>query len=647
MGDDSQFERLRAELGRLVPGHDGSERFAELLGVFLANIPDFIVLLAVDGTILFLNRARPGKTVAEIVGRKLFEYMPQDAGRMRAAVERVVATGDPITLESSATYTDGEVHHFITRLAPVLEEDRVVAVASIASDITAQKQAAVALRDSEERLRLAVAATGMGLWSWDATQDVITWDDAMCRIWGVTPDTVPRDRESYLQTIHPEDRERQRALIGEVLRTGEYPVVEHRVMRPDGTIRRTVAKASVTRRADGSVEKLVGGVLDITEQRELEDRSRQAQKLAALGQLSAGVAHNFNNMLMAILPNIDLAMSDVSAQSAEFLHAARDAAERSAELVRQLMMFSRQRPPSERRTTDVRALVERTVDMCRPVFDHRIQLSVRCSGPRLLVESEETQLQQALLNLLINARDAVLDTPVEPKRVIVEVDAAAPALGRDNRRKYVCIRVIDNGVGMDRATIGRAYDPFFTTKGVGKGTGLGLSTALATVEEHGGILECESTKGEGTTFSVFLPAVEHVERLGTPAADTRLLRGAETILVVDDEAAIRTVTRQMLESAGYVVHVAASGPQALALLSDDAFLEQVDLVLLDVLMPGMQGDAVRAELRTRAPQLKVAYFSGYAQDLASDVVGIVTKPTSYESLLSSVRGFLDQPGDGR
>ncbi|HVU00328.1 MAG TPA: ATP-binding protein [Polyangiaceae bacterium] len=653
MGADPQIERLRAELARLVSAASaaggGAEQFVALFGLFLANVPDFIVMFAMDGTILFLNRARPGKTIAEVVGTNVFDYLGTESDRIRAVIDRVAATGDTVSLESHARYTDGTKHDFLTRISPVVEGGRILALVSIATEITAQKQAEAALRDSEEKLRLAVAATSMGLWSWDAKKDEIAWDDAMCRIWGVTQDTAPRTREAYLRTIHPEDQALQRDAISRAVKSGDFPDRQYRVVRPDGTVRRTLSKASVTRAADGSIEKLVGGVLDITEQREFEDRVRQTQKLEAIGQLSAGVAHNFNNMLTVILPNIELAMADASPESASMLRSAREAALRAAELVRQLVAFAGRSRQTERRAEDVRLVVERAVTMCRRAFDQSIEVSVLCPPEEQPVLSDAAQLEQALVNLLINARDAVLESDVAPKKIAIEVERVqAPATelpeGLDAERKYVAIRVVDNGVGMSAATSARLYEPFFTTKDVGKGTGLGLSTARATVREHGGVIDCRTVPGAGTTFALFLPLVAPVAPVEQATVGRDAPRsGSHRILVIDDELPVREVTRRMLEREGYVVHVAASGREALALLADDALLRSIDLVLLDRSMPVQSGEAVRAELAKLAPRLKVAYFSGHADGVPGDVVGVVEKPVTYDGLMARVRELLERP----
>ena len=624
--DSEPIDRLRVELLRLAPswGADGdlTERLYALMGLFVANTPDFMMLVSPDGTILYVNRVRPGAAMADVIGRNLVDYsLPGLRAEMRAALGRVVTTGQAESGEMSATYSDSAAHTFVTRFAPILEHGSAVAVAVIASDITASRAAETALRESDEKLRLTVAATGMGLWEWDIKRNVVKWDDAMHVVWGVTKETVPHDYLTYMARIHPDDRESVAAMISKTLETGDYPGVEHRIVRPDGTIRSLMAKGTVTRAADGSFAKIIGGCLDVTDRRENEERQRQSQRLEAVGQLSAGIAHNFNNLLMAILPNLELAMIGATADTRELLESARDASHRAAELVRQLMTLAGRQQPGPRRTEDIRLVVERTLDICRRAFDRRIAITVVYPDEPTIVSHDATQLEQALLNILINARDALMEANIDVPTVQIEVSRISGSAKeiRDQRLAWlgdgVCVRIGDNGPGMSESVRRHIYEPFFTTKDVGKGTGLGLATTLTIVKEHGGGIDCVSGLGRGTSFAIYLPSgdaptskVLGAEPSMTPDETTK------AILVVDDEDAVRHSVTRMLERAGYKVHAAKGGLEALELLSDSAILREVTLVLLDVSMPGMPGTAVRREIRAIAPHLPVAYFTGYALD---------------------------------
>ena len=653
MGSET-IDRLRVELERLAPSwaneQDLAVRLYELLGLFVAGTPDFMILVSTDGIIRYVNRVRPGVTLEDVVGRNLFEYfLPSLRATAQSALLRVTATGQVEVREDVATYSDGTEHTFTLRFAPILEQGSVVAVAVVATEITASRAAEAALRESEDKLRITVAATGMGLWEWDIKTNVVRWDDAMCHIWGVTQETFPRDYASYIATIHPAERQFVGETIAKALDTGVYSDLEHRIVRPDGTHRYLLAKGAVSRSPDGTFAKLLGGCLDITERREAEERQRQSQKLEAIGQLAAGIAHNFNNLLMGILPNLDLAMEGSNVDTTELLEAARGAALRAAELVRQLTTFAGRARPAPRRPEDIRALVERTMGICRRAFDRGIELTATLPEEPIVVVGDPTLLEQALLNILINARDALTEAQVEAPRV--RVDVARISASADEIRRHelswpgdgVALRIIDNGPGMSAQTRHRVYEPFFTTKDVGKGTGLGLSTSLAIVKDHGGAIVCASEPGHGTTFTLYLPASDArtAAAAGTRAEPNATKReNPNAILVVDDEETVRRAVQRMLERAGYKVYSAAGGREALELLADATILREVTLVLLDLSMPGMPGPAVRREIRAVAPHLPVVYFTGYALDSAEEADGVIEKPVGYTELTRSVAEIL-------
>jgi two-component system, cell cycle sensor histidine kinase and response regulator CckA len=648
------IDRLRVELERLAPSwaneHDLVRRLFDLLGLFVSGTPDFMMLVSPEGSIRYINRVRPGVTLQDVIGRNLFDYfLPSLRVEIKNSVDRVMATGQVEVGEGTATYTDGTEHTFTLRYAPILEQGEVVAVAVEATEITVSRAAETALRESEEKLRFTVAATGMGLWEWDIKANFVRWDDAMCRIWGVTQETFPKDYASYIALIYPDERQAVGERIAKAQATGVYPSFEHRIVRPDGSQRFLLAMGTVTRSPDGSVAKFLGGCLDITERREAEERQRQSQKLEAIGQLSAGIAHNFNNLLMGILPNLELAIARPNVDRRELLEAAHGAALRAAELVRQLTTFAGQTRPTPRRPEDLRDLVGRTIAICRRAFDRRIELSATLCDEPAVVVGDHTMLEQALLNVLINARDAVMEAQVESPSLRIEValvSGSAPEL-RMHQLSWpsdgVSLRIIDNGPGLSEETKRRMYEPFFTTKDVGKGTGLGLSTSLAIVKDHGGAIDCDSKPGHGTIFTFYLPSTD-LRAAGVTGhraeAESPSLEGLNAILVIDDEETVRRPVELMLQRAGYKVYSAAGGAEALELLADASVFRDVALVLLDLSMPGMPGATVRREIRALAPHLPVAYFTGYALDSVDEADGVIQKPVGYEQLTTSVRELL-------
>jgi PAS domain S-box-containing protein len=501
-------------------------------------------------------------------------------------------------------------------------------------------------REAELEIRVKRAErelqeSGVGLWTWDPARDELVWDDALSAIFGLPAGQYPAGRQGYFALIHPDDRERAAARLAEGM-TSERWEDEYRVLRADGAVRWVMAKKTILR--DGERTRVLGAVIDVTERREREEKLRQAQKLEAVGQLTAGIAHNFNNMLMGVIPNLDLARRRAPDELLPLLESASHSARRAADLVSQLMTYAGRNRPAVQVAEDLVAVVWRAVDLCRTTFDRRIAFDEKYqqgAGARV----DAAQIEQAVLNVLINARDALESTPVEAPRISVSVEivraGASELAGHDV--DHVRLRIGDNGRGMDPATVAHIYEPFFTTKDVGKGTGLGLATTHAILREHGGFITCDSVPGRGTTFSLYMPYEAAVPRGEQAAHEHAPPRGTETVLVVDDEPGIRHVVSLMLRSAGYVPREASSGSEALALLGDRAVASEVALVLLDVSMPGLP----RREIRTRLRDLtkaRVVYFTGNALDAAdADAAdAVLQKPVTAERLLGTIRRVLDR-----
>ncbi|MCC7261792.1 MAG: GAF domain-containing protein [Candidatus Latescibacteria bacterium] len=370
---------------------------------------------------------------------------------------------------------------------------------------------------------------------------------------------------------------------------------------------------------------------------------QQAQKLEAVGQLTAGIAHNFNNLLQANLGNIGLAMDEASPQVQQYLQDAAATTKRGADLIRQLMLFSRTAKTEPYfRPLNLDVVVRNTVSLLRTTIDHRIELEVDLPPDLPLVQADTGQLEQVLLNLYLNARDALegVERPVLFIRTTAQpICQAGP--GEATPREYVRLEVRDNGRGMDSGTRERIFEPFFTTKDVGWGTGLGLATVYGILQRHQGWIECHSEAGQGTLFSCYLPvAAEEVALMN--AADTpELPRGTETLLVIDDDELVRRSTARILTKLGYQVLGAPDGLSGLEILEEKK--GQISLVLLDLSMPGLSGREVLRRIKARQPKLKVVLFTGYAlaQGELEGVMGIAEKPFSTGQLSLMVRRVLD------
>ena len=378
-----------------------------------------------------------------------------------------------------------------------------------------------------------------------------------------------------------------------------------------------------------------------------EEQLRQGQKLAAVGQLTAGIAHNFNNLLQGILSNAEQCVGQVSDKAKESLADILRGTERAAALVRQLMLFSRRQFDAGYSPVDLGRLVEETVGICRRTFAARIALSTEVPAGLPPVLGDANQLTQVLLNLCVNARDALEEGEgPEPRlavRLGVQSRSAAQVRGGRAEGDYLCLQVEDNGIGMDEATQARIFEPFFTTKAVDRGTGLGLATAYGIVRDHGGWIEFESTRGQGALFSCYLPLAAPGVKVEAAAESERKEEGAdegggETVLVIDDDPLVRRILGMSLRRAGYTVLEGADGEVGVAI----ARREAVALVVMDWSMPGLSGQETLAALDQLNPLLPVIVCSGYLLDpeQAPGCAAILQKPVSGEGLKVVVRGVL-------
>ena len=379
---------------------------------------------------------------------------------------------------------------------------------------------------------------------------------------------------------------------------------------------------------------------DLKNLRQRDDQLRQAQKMEAIGQLAAGIAHNFNNALAGAMVNLYLARRDVSPEVRLLLAETERAVQQASDMVRKLLTYSRRESQAEFCPLSLVPLLENVGSICRKTFDRRIVVDIELAAALPQVAGDPTQLEQMLLNLCLNARDA-LATAHDPAICIaaecVDFVGSAERVG-----KHVLLQVSDNGIGMDEETQGQVFDPFFTTKDVDSGTGLGLSTVYGIVQQHGGWVECESQPGQGTAFMVYIPVVEGGMVAPPLPASEEVPSGVETILLVDDEEQIRTSMKRLLELSGYRVLLGVDGLEALDIY--ERHREQIGLVILDISMPKMSGREALGELRRLDPMVKVLVFSGYAsdaEDFYQQAMGVVDKPPNPEEFLKQVRVCLD------
>jgi two-component system, cell cycle sensor histidine kinase and response regulator CckA len=511
-----------------------------------------------------------------------------------------------------------------------------------------RSRAMAALRESQVRLERAVRAGNVGLWEWSLVSDTVYYSSQWKRQLGCHDAEIAPDFEAWRSRIHPDDVDRAIAAIGEYL-CGQAPhlELEYRCRHKDGTYRHMLAHATVLLDERGTQVALLGAHVDVTHHTELQAQFLQAQKMESLGRLAGGIAHDFNNLLTIINGTADLALlrlTDAGERDDDW-RSVRDAGERAATLTRQLLAISRKQVLQVEvlDPNDVLAGIE---GLLRRLIGEDVLLRVSLAPDAGRVKADAGQIEQVVVNLAVNARDAmpgggVLTIETRAAEVVGTMMAAERSpLGPG---RYVVVSVTDTGEGMDEATKGRVFEPFFTTKGPGKGTGLGLSTVFGIVRQCGGAIRLRSERGAGTTFEVYLPSV------GDPARRTRsgphqaVAGGTETILVVEDEPALRLVARRILENAGYIVLVASNGDEALTCFR--RAVTPIHLMLTDVVMPGMSGPALVERLREEGGRTTILYTSGYADDAltgdGSRDIQFLPKPYTGTTLLRKVRDVLD------
>ncbi|HEY0706225.1 MAG TPA: ATP-binding protein, partial [Polyangia bacterium] len=456
------------------------------------------------------------------------------------------------------------------------------------------------------------------------------WDDRMLEIFGAK--AAPADYAHFLALIHPDDRDLVQAAIAKALETGVFTPFEHRILHPDGLEHWVLGTGTVLRNDSGRSAQLMGGALDITEQKRMTAQLQRAQRVEALGQLTAGLAHNFNNLLVAIIPNLEMAMDDASEGQKPLISSALSASLQARDLIKRLMSITGRAASGPSNTSDARVVLERAVALCQATFPRQIEMSLTIAPDVGHVSIEASDFEQVALNLLCNARDALERVSNGPRLIDVSLDRVTATDPRSVR-----LRVRDTGPGMSSAVQERVFEPFFTTKSVQHGSGLGLSDALVRVRAAGGTLECQSSEGAGATFTLMLREAPSPKPTAPPASAAPEGSHGETILLVDDEPSVRAVVARILTQEGYQVLEAENADEGRALLS--AHGERIKLVLLDQSMPRESGPEALPSFK-RLSGAPVVMFSGTAVDVPPGATAVLEKPTTVAELLRLVHDLV-------
>ena len=613
-----------------------------------------VVFLDVEGRYMRVNARfaeMVGRPADVLVGMRIAELTEPDEleqGRDLWA-ECLAGRRMSYTREKSYLRPDGVRVWIGVHIVVVPDEQRRIGhFIGLYEDIGERKRTADALRENERRLQLALAASQQSLFEMDVPTHQLRFAAGFAEPLGYRPEEFPADLERWLDLTHPDDRT---SLLASIWACAEGQTamlrIEFRQRTAAGAWRWIMARGNIVeRRADGSPVRLLGTVVDNTERHTLDERVRRTERLESIGSLAGGIAHDLNNALVPLLAGVSFLREYVPAEDEELVKAMETSSRRAASMVQQLLVFAK---GAEGRKTPVRpaSLVEEMESFVRSTFPPAVRFRGTCHCKSAVVTGDPTQLHQVLLNLCVNARDAMPhggELGLEARQVEV---AAALASEHEGARvgPHVLFVVSDTGTGIPEAIRERIFDPFFTTKGPEKGTGLGLSTVLGIVRGHGGFIELQTEEGEGTRFLVYLPISGSEATAQTQAAEPPQLPSGDgrRLLVVDDEQNVHTLIARIFAGSGFEVIPAGDGAEALARLDEPG--APFDLMLLDMTMPVLGGREVLQRLRERGTRPPTIAMSGNfeRQDLAwLRELGVATlpKPFHRDELVRQVRAAL-------
>jgi PAS domain S-box-containing protein len=650
-----------------VSGSDAVKTVGIDLGALLKAGAIPITSIAPDGTVLSINEvgaANLGVSVEKVVGQPIYEFLPEMAELLRARFKEVMEAGESRSFEDEVELPDGK-RVFQSIDAPIMDAGgKCLGVHVVSLDVTEHrsaerdlqaaaaqlKQAEEAVQQAERRFQLAMEAVRDGVWDWDVETGDYDLSPNFYALVGYTEDEIQEGRaEWFFGILHAEDRPRIQRLLEDHFKglTEEY-VAEYRWQHKNGSWRWAFSRGRVVEQTpDGSPKRMLGTTIDVTDRHELEARLLAAEKMEAIGRLAGGVAHDFNNLLTAVMGHLDfLGSYQLPREAKQDIAQISTAVGRASKLTSQLLSFARRRMVQPQ-AVEINPLLRDLHKLLTGLLQANIEIVFKLGDQLPRVFLDPAQLEQIVVNLSLNARDAmgdggqlsfttsVVDLDDEYRRSHPEV-APGP---------HVLLEVSDTGVGMDAETLDHVFEPFYTTKAVGEGTGLGLASCYGIVKQAGGHVTVESEPGRGSCFGVYLPAVQSegmgvaVESSGTAPEVPK-----PTVLVVEDDDLVRATAVRALEQRGFRVLEAASGDQALALPALQN--KTVDMLVTDVVMPGMTGRALAERLRARRPAMKVLYVSGYTADSVlrhgalPDGVEFLAKPFTPKTLGEKVAELL-------
>ncbi|MFP4054290.1 MAG: PAS domain S-box protein [Phycisphaerae bacterium] len=633
---------------------DSEQRFHSLL----AAIPDIIMVLDTEGVYRRVYTAEEDLLAApaeKMIGKPMHDLVPANVAEAAlAAVRRALETGEVQSFEYELQL-GAEQHVFSARIGPFVYEDRPATI-FVVRDVTEARRAEEALRRSERELRLTFDEAPIGAAVADLDVTFRRVNAELCRITGYDEDELVGMPSSQL--THPDDREVSRAearrlIAGEI---DQYQM-DKRYVRKDGSVLWVSVSVRLVRGEDDTPLYLLAMMEDITDRKEAQAALRQqevqlrnATKMEAIGRLAGGIAHDFNNQLTVVKGYSDLLLRSVDREDPNYeaLLEIRSAAERAANLTNQLLVFGRKRA-LQPRVLNLNDILREMRGPLGRMLGEDIRLEVINDGNLGNVEIDQSQLQQMIVNLVVNARDAVGDSG----RIVLEtanVSLTPDQLPADSSLRpgpFIMFAVSDTGRGMDEETRRNIFEPFYTTKPQGEGTGLGLAMVYGLVHASGGFVEVDSTPGQGSRFRIFLPPSEQDVAEPEPQKPVETAAGGQTVLLVEDDESVRHVLVRELRGTGFTVLEAADAREALPL--GQHYEGPIEVLVTDVVMPGLKGPELARRLLKARPHLRVLYISGYAEtavytDEGDPGVSLLRKPFSPRQLSQAVQDILKQPG---
>ncbi|AYG62241.1 hybrid sensor histidine kinase/response regulator [Rhizobium jaguaris] len=645
--------------GLTVFFHDVTERRAfeqqlKLLEMAVSKIKDFVIMTDASSgpphrqTILYVNDAFveiTGYSREEAIGRS--PSFLQGDKTQESIVERIDASlrqAKPIRAELINYAKDGHEYWVELSIAPILDtQGKPTHFVATGRDISERRKAEEVLAESEERFRIIAMVTTDAVWDWDMASNTVRWNDNISSLFGHDPATPEQAFAQWEANVHPDDRTEVLANVrAAIAGSEECWQMEYRFQRGDGSFANVLDQGHIIRNGSGAATRVVGGIRDITESRAIEAKRLQTQRLEAIGKLTGGVAHDFNNLLTVIIGTAEtltdeLPKDDWLWKTAELN---RRASEHGAALTRQLLTFAG-RQPLEPKVLDLNNLIAGIEELLLRAVGGAIDMTILPGAKLWSVKADAAQLESSILNLCLNARDAMSSGgQLMVRTENIEVERSGRHRHLVSAGQYVVLSIADDGEGMDAEAREQAFEPFFTTKEFGKGSGLGLSMVYGFVKQSGGHVEIDSRPAVGTTVSIYLPRADDPE-FGSERLSTGVSRGSERVLIVEDDQRVRDFTEQFLKTYGYHVDCASDADEAIKILSIE---EPFDLVFTDIVMPGaMNGSQLEQEIRRLHPDLPVLLTTGFA-DLAeykSDDLHFIGKPYTRRQLSEKMREILD------